>query len=75
MSQRVRKALADVREAEHRLTAALREDHPIGSVIEWQYGGRCYRGRVVRHSCDERIKVRNIDTDRERWIGAYRVTS
>lgn len=72
MSEALGHALAQAWIAERRANEQMRRDYPIGSLVHWD--GK-HRGSVIDHGYDTRIKVKNVVSDKEYWIHAYRISS
>jgi len=64
----VRRALAAVSAAEDMLSTLVRRLYPVGDGISWELGSHLHTGAVIRHGYGGRVYVRNIDTDKRRWI-------
>ena len=67
--QQVRKLKQDrkalIREIEKLLPVA----YPLGAVVRFEKGGYLIGGEVLRWCC-ERVRIRNVVTDKEYWLGA-----
>lgn len=76
MSATIRKLVKKIREAEHELWDALKNDYPPGTFIEWRDARDNARsGTVVSNCFGDRIRVRNQDTGKEMHITAARIVS
>ncbi|MDF3809275.1 MULTISPECIES: hypothetical protein [Rhodopseudomonas] len=79
MKIRSRIALVEMaRHAMHEAAAdfdrAVKEYFPVGIKIAWRIGGctgKCCHGEVTGVGYQDRIKVRNSKTGKERWIRGY----
>ena len=73
MSANVTTALKRIRDAEAELERVLERDYPVGASVIYDTGNHnITEGDVVAHGSG-RIRVRNLSTDREYWISAYRI--
>lgn len=79
MSQKLRYALQQVKKAKDELREVLKQQYPVGSVIEWvkidQLGRqKIHTGQVTMHGYEgTRIKVKNWKSGCEYWIDAGRI--
>lgn len=70
MSDRLVNAVLERKTARRKVIDVLKQDYPIGHAIAWTIGSKSARGHVVMHCADDRIKVLNTKTGRERFIYA-----
>ena len=70
MSECLQAALDRKNNAESEVFKILKRDYPPGTPINWERGGS-HTGVVVTNTdYGGRIKVRNIETEKEYWIYA-----
>lgn len=74
MSERLEIAIAALRAAEAELTRVLHEDYPVGAPVRWSFvpgaEARVHTGKVIQLGYEDRLEVRDADTDAVRWIVA-----
>lgn len=73
MNTAIRAAYDRVRRAERELEALVREVYQIGDTVSYALGDHHITAAVLGHS-GTRIKVRGLNSGKEYWISAYRVT-
>lgn len=49
----------------------LRSSFPVSSHLRWRTHGHNQEGHVVGHSTDERLRVRNSNTDNVLWVSLF----
>ena len=54
--------------AERELEAAIKKEFPVDRQVVFKYGRATIVAEVIGHSAN-RVKVRNVYTEKERWIG------
>lgn len=62
-----------VREAESDLLAALKQNFPVGSEVQWRRGKSLSKGLVVDHGYGDRLFARNYKTGKTVKIGSFEI--
>lgn len=62
-----------LRHAQDELEAAVKENFPVGSEVQWRRGKAFCKGVVTEHAYGDRLFARNYKTGRSVTIGSYEI--
>lgn len=73
MNAAIEAAYARVHKAERERDMLIRRTYQAGDIVTYRFGDSHVLAEVLDHSQD-RLRVRGLNSGKEYWIGAYRLS-